>query len=88
MPDLHKAAVLLMSLPEDEAAMLMGKLDQKQVEEVSIEIARTKQISHDEQEAIIKEFANSTRRAGPTVAALISRRTLSRKHWAAMRAIP
>ncbi len=64
MPDLHKAAVLLMSLPEDEAAMLMGKLDQKQVEEVSIEIARTKQISHDEQEAIIKEFANSTPAGG------------------------
>ena len=36
--DLRKAAIVLMSLPQDEAAQLMSKLDEKQVELVSIEI--------------------------------------------------
>ena len=40
MPDVHNAAVLLMSLPEEEASTMLGKLDSKQVEQVSIEIAR------------------------------------------------
>ena len=40
MAELRKAAVLLMSLPQDEAAVLMSKLEAKQVEAVSIEIAK------------------------------------------------
>ena len=59
MADMHKAAVLLMSLPEDEAAVLMAKLDAKQVEQVSIEIARTKHVTANEQESVIREFAES-----------------------------
>ena len=60
MSDIHKAAVVLMSLPEDEAATLLSKLEPKQVEQVSIEIARTKKFSVDEQEATIREFADSS----------------------------
>lgn len=55
--DLRKAAVLLMSLPEDDAATLIAKLKPKQVEAVSIEIAKLNSINSEEQETIIKEFA-------------------------------
>ena len=57
--DVRKAAVLLMSLPEEEAAQLMGKLEPKQVEQVSIEIAKIKAISADEQAGVITEFADA-----------------------------
>jgi len=60
MPDLHNAAVLLMTLPEDQASDLMSKLDPKLVEQVSLEIARTRTIASDEQERVIKEFAEAS----------------------------
>lgn len=56
--DVRKAAILLMSLPDDMAAQLLTKLDQKQVEAVSIEIAKISGISGDEQEQVIQEFGN------------------------------
>ena len=59
MSNIHDAAVLLTSLPEDDAAALMGKLDPKQVEQVSIEIARLRAITADEQEEVIMRFAES-----------------------------
>ncbi|QDU91763.1 Flagellar motor switch protein FliG [Pirellulimonas nuda] len=59
MSDIHKAAVLLMSLPEEQAADLMSRLDPKQVEQVSIEIARTTRVTGDEQDMAIREFAES-----------------------------
>ncbi len=59
MSDIHNAAVLLMTLPEEEAGDLMSKLDPKQVEQVSIEIARTRTIAADEQERVIKEFTEA-----------------------------
>ena len=59
MSDIHKAAVLLTSLPEEDAAAVMGKLDAKQVELVSIEIARLKAVTADEQEQIILQFAET-----------------------------
>lgn len=57
MSDIHNAAVLLMSLPAEEAGALLAKLEPKQVEQVSIEIARTRAVAGDEQERVIKEFA-------------------------------
>jgi flagellar motor switch protein FliG len=57
--DIRKAAVLLMSLPEQQAAQLLSKLEPKQVEAVSIEIAKMGAFSGDEQEAAIQEFANA-----------------------------
>jgi flagellar motor switch protein FliG len=56
--DLRKAAVLLASLPEEEAAGLLGKLTPKQVEVVSIEIAKLGHIAGDEQSNTIREFAD------------------------------
>jgi flagellar motor switch protein FliG len=64
MSDIHNAAVLLMTLPEEEASGLMSKLDPKQVEQVSIEIAKTRAIAADEQERVIKDFTE----ANPTMA--------------------
>jgi len=58
-PNTRKAAVLLTSLPEDQAAQLMTKLEPKQVESVSIEIARMGGVTGEEQESIIQEFAHS-----------------------------
>jgi flagellar motor switch protein FliG len=55
--DIRKAAVLLMSLPEEEAAKLLSKLSPKQVELVTIEIAKIGAVSGEEQETAIKEFA-------------------------------
>jgi flagellar motor switch protein FliG len=57
--ELRKAAVLLMSLPEEEAAKLLSKLSPKQVELVTVEIAKIGTISGDEQQQTIAEFSDS-----------------------------
>ena len=69
MSDIRNAAVLLMSLPEDAAGELMSKLDPKQVELVSIEIARTRTIAADEQERVIKDFTE----ANPSIGSRLRR---------------
>lgn len=56
--EIRKAAVLLASLPEEEAAQLLSKLQPKQVELVSIEIARLGHIGGEEQSQAIREFAD------------------------------
>jgi len=58
MPEIRKAAVLLMSLPEDQAVVLLGKLDPPQVEAVSIEVAKLSGVSGEEQETVIRDFAS------------------------------
>jgi flagellar motor switch protein FliG len=60
MPDLQKAAVLLTALPEEEAADILSRLDPKQVEQVSIEIARLKSVTSELQEQVILQFADSS----------------------------
>ena len=57
--ELRKAAILLMSLPQPEAAQLLAKLDHRQVEAVSIEIAKLGSVAGDEQAQVIQDFANS-----------------------------
>lgn len=58
--ELRKAAVLLMSLPEEQAGQLMSKLTPKEVEVVSIAIAKMNNVSRDEQENVINEFADAS----------------------------
>lgn len=58
--ELRKAAILLASLPEDEAVNLLSRLEPKQVEQVSIEIARLKNVSAEEQDQVIRQFAESS----------------------------
>ncbi len=57
--EVRKAAILLMSLPKDQAAQLLGKLEAKQVEAVSIEIAKLGIITPEEQGGAIHDFAQS-----------------------------
>jgi flagellar motor switch protein FliG len=57
--NVRKAAILLMSLPEEQAAQILSKLTPKQVEVVSIEIAKLGRLGGDEQEAVIHEFAEA-----------------------------
>lgn len=59
MSDIRRAAILLTALPEEEAAVVLGKLTAKQVELVSVEIARLKGVSSDDQEQAIIQFADS-----------------------------
>lgn len=56
--DIRKAAVLLMSLPQTQAADLLARLEPKLVEAVSIEIAKISAVTGEEQEAVIQDFAN------------------------------
>jgi flagellar motor switch protein FliG len=64
MSDIHSAAVLLMSLPEEDASTLLSKLEPKQVEQVSIEIARMRSVSAEEQEKVIHQFAQTNPSSG------------------------
>ncbi len=56
---LRKAAVLLMSLPTKNAAVLLGRLPPRMIEQVSLRIAQMESISGDEQEKIIQLFLAS-----------------------------
>ena len=57
--EIRKAAILLTSLPEDQAAQLLSRLEPKQVAAVSIEIARLGNIAPEEQELAIVDFAHA-----------------------------
>lgn len=57
-PNLRKAAVLLMSMDQESAADLMGRLDPLQVEAVCIEIAKMGSVPGEEQRQVVEEFAN------------------------------
>jgi flagellar motor switch protein FliG len=53
-----KAALLLISLGEETSSMLMGLLDEEEVQEVSREIAMTKMVDPDSSDEVIEEFYN------------------------------
>ncbi len=57
--EVRKAAILLMTLPQEEAAMLLAKLDPKQVEAVSVEIAKIGNVAGDEQATVLNDFAEA-----------------------------
>lgn len=57
--NLRKAAIVMMSLPADEAAEIMAKLDSKEVEQISIEIAKLGRFSSADQEDAILAFADA-----------------------------
>ncbi len=83
--NIRKAAVLLMSLPQELATMLLTKLDPKQIEAVSIEIAKTEIFSGEEQETVIQEFARanpaalSGKRGGLEVAKALLQQALGKE---------
>lgn len=57
--DLRKAAVMLTSLPPDVAGDLLGRLEPKLVESVTIEVAKLDHVTGAEMEAVSHEFAES-----------------------------
>ena len=76
----RKAAILLMSLEEDDAAALLSKLPRDYVETVSIAIAQMDTISGQEQERIIGEFLQSRPSAlGPNSGGLDRAKSLVKK---------
>jgi flagellar motor switch protein FliG len=79
MSDIHSAAVLLMSLPEEDASTILSKLEPKQVEQVSIEIARMRSISAEEQEKVIHQFAQTSPSAGGSGGGLEAAKSLLQK---------
>ncbi len=68
--DIRKAAIVLTSLPQDVAAQLLARLDPKEVEAVSIEIAKLGPVSGEEQEQVIREFVSASPAAGGHVGGL------------------
>ena len=79
MSDVQEAAVLLTALPEEEAAAVLSRLDPKQVEDVSIEIARLKGVKSDELERVILKFAESNPLVGSDSGGLDLAKTLVQK---------
>jgi len=59
LTNLRKAAIVLMSMPEEQAAQLLTQMDPQTVETVSIEIARINNITNKEETASIHEFAEA-----------------------------
>lgn len=79
-PGVRKAAVLLMSLGEDEAAQILSMLPREYVEAVSIAIAQLDTVSGHEQEQIILEFLKSkTSAIGPSNGGLERAKSLVKK---------
>jgi flagellar motor switch protein FliG len=81
---LRKAAILLISLPEDDAAKLLAKLTPKQAELVSMEIAQLRSVPPEEQDRVILEFAESkprgvVRKGGLEVVQTLLERALGRQ---------
>ena len=54
---LRKAAVFLASLPEPQAAALLAKLSREEAAAVSSEMAAMGQVSDEEKDAVLREFA-------------------------------
>ncbi len=57
--ELRKAAVLLMTLSEEQADRLLARLTPPEVEAVTAEMARVETLEAVEQEAVILEFAEA-----------------------------
>ncbi len=57
--NLRKAAIVMMSLPPEEAADVMGKLETREVESLSIEIAKLGRFTSQDQEDAIVAFADA-----------------------------
>ncbi len=77
---IRKAAILLMSLTEEDAAAILCRLPKGYVEKVSIAIAQLDEVSGKEQEEIINEFLKSKSSAiGPSSGGLDRAKNLVKK---------
>jgi flagellar motor switch protein FliG len=82
MDDLRKAAILLLSLDKPLAAEVLSQLPRRQVELVTVEIAKLENVSKEQQEAVLEEFSQLARdrvpmeRGGMDLAAELLRQSL------------
>lgn len=60
MTGARRSAILLLSLDEDSAAEVVKYLAPQDVETVSLEMARLKQVSHDEMRQVLDDFFDET----------------------------
>ncbi|MNZ46804.1 Flagellar motor switch protein FliG [compost metagenome] len=60
MPSARRSAILLLCLDEDSAAEVFKFLPAKDVEEVSLEMTRLTQVSHEEMRQVLEEFMDET----------------------------
>ncbi len=58
IPGIRKAAILLLSMDQDTAAMVMQRLEKDAIEEVSREIAAIDRIENRERTSVVREFYN------------------------------
>ena len=65
MDDLRKAAILLLSLDKPLAAEVLSQLPRRQVELVTVEIAKLEDVTTDQQEAVLDEFDRLSRQRLP-----------------------
>lgn len=56
---LEKSAILLVSLDPETSSKILGRLDADQIEKVSMEIAKTKEVPQDVKEQVVREFYDS-----------------------------
>jgi flagellar motor switch protein FliG len=56
---LRKAAILLSSLPQPQAAALLAKLSREEAAAVSAEMAAIGQVNREEEDAVMREFATA-----------------------------
>jgi flagellar motor switch protein FliG len=66
MPDsqLRNAAVLLLSLPEEEAALLLGRLEPAQIEAVAVAMTRVGSVVESERDCVLRRFVDARPGAG------------------------
>jgi flagellar motor switch protein FliG len=82
MDDLRKAAILLLSLDKPIAAEVMSQLPRRQLEQVTLEIAKLEDVTKDQQESVLDEFNKltgdrvSVERGGMDTAADLVRQSL------------
>src|ERR1700712_900888 len=60
MPGRQKAAVLLVSLGPERAAQLLGHLHEDEIEALSLEMAKTRQVAAETTEAVMEEGGQTT----------------------------
>jgi flagellar motor switch protein FliG len=65
MDDLRKAAILLLSLDKPVAAEVMSQLPRRQVELVTLEIAKLEDVTKEQQESVLDEFNKLTGESVP-----------------------
>ena len=65
MDNLRKAAIFLLSLDKPIAAEVLSQMSRRQVEAVTLEIARLDDVSRDQQDAVLNEFADMLKERVP-----------------------